>query len=123
MSLTSRTISSSVSRPLFFFAETGTMTVWPPQSSGTRFRSDNSRFTRSGSEPGLSILLIATMIGTFAAFAWSIASRVCGMTPSSAATTSTTTSVTFAPRARIRVNASWPGVSRKTISRPVSVVT
>jgi hypothetical protein len=39
--------------------------------------------TRSASDPGLSILLIATMIGTLAAFAWSIASRVCGMTPSS----------------------------------------
>jgi len=54
------------------------------------------------------------MIGTFAAFAWSIASRVCGITPSSAATPSTTMSVTFAPRARIRVNASWPGVSTNT---------
>src|ERR1051325_8561644 len=37
------------------------------------------------------------------------------MTPSSAATTSTTTSVAFAPRARIIVKASWPGVSRKTM--------
>ena len=46
-----------------------------------------------------------------------------GITPSSAATTRTTTSVTFAPRARINVNASWPGVSRKTMSRPVVVVT
>jgi hypothetical protein len=62
----------------------------------------------------LSILLIATMMGTFAAFAWTMASFVCGMTPSSAATTSTTMSVTLAPRARICVNASCPGVSRKT---------
>ena len=54
------------------------------------------------------------MIGTPAALAWLIASTVCGITPSSAATTSTTTSVMFAPRARIAVNASWPGVSRKT---------
>ena len=53
MSLTSRIISSSVSSPVFFFADTGTMTVWPPQSSGTRFRSANSRFTRSASDPGL----------------------------------------------------------------------
>ena len=30
----------------------------------------------------------------------------------------TTMSVTLAPRARMRVKASWPGVSRKTISRP-----
>jgi len=33
-------------------------------------------------------------------------STVCGITPSSAATTSTATSVTFAPRARMAVNAS-----------------
>jgi hypothetical protein len=46
-----------------------------------------------------------------------MASLVCGMTPSSAATTSTTISVTLAPRARISVKAAWPGVSRKTMSR------
>ena len=40
---------------------------------------------------------------------------VCGMTPSSAATTSTTTSVALAPRARMAVNAAWPGVSRNVI--------
>ena len=65
----------------------------------------------------MSILLTATMIGTFAALAWSSASTVCGITPSSAATTSTTMSVTPAPRARIAVNASCPGVSMKVISR------
>jgi hypothetical protein len=37
---------------------------------------------------------MATMSGTFAALAWLIASIVCGITPSSAATTSTTMSVT-----------------------------
>jgi hypothetical protein len=37
------------------------------------------------------------------------------MTPSSAATTRMTMSVTFAPRARMAVNASWPGVSRNVI--------
>ena len=55
------------------------------------------------------------MIGTPAALAWLIASIVCGMTPSSAATTSTTMSVTLAPRARIAVKAAWPGVSMKVI--------
>ena len=69
------------------------------------------------SHPGLSILLIATMIGTPAAFECSTASIVCGMTPSSAATTRITMSVAFAPRARIIVNASWPGVSRNTTRR------
>ena len=96
------------------------MTVSPPQSSGIRPRSASSFLTRSGLALGLSILLIATTIGTLAARAWSIASTVCGMTPSSAATTSTTMSVTLAPRARIMVNASWPGVSRKTILRPLT---
>ncbi len=50
-----------------------------------------------------------------------MASIVCGMTPSSAATTSTTMSVIWLPRARIAVKASWPGVSRKvTTPRGVS---
>ena len=47
-----------------------------------------------------------------------MASMVCGMTPSSAATTSTMTSVTWAPRARMAVNASWPGVSMNVICLP-----
>ena len=94
MSVTSRIISSSSARFWRFFADTSTMTVLPPHSSGIRPSSDSSRFTRSGLASGLSILLIATMIGTPAAFAWSIASRVCGITPSSAATTRMTMSVT-----------------------------
>jgi len=76
--------------------------------------------TRSGSAAGRSILLMATMIGTPAALEWLIASAVCGMTPSSAATTRITMSVALAPRARIWVNAAWPGVSRKVIFWPLS---
>jgi hypothetical protein len=68
-------------------------------------------------------LLIATIIGTFAALAWLIASTVCGMTPSSAATTRTTISVTDAPRARIAVKAAWPGVSMKVTGRPEPIST
>ena len=60
----------------------------------------------------------ATTIGTSAALAWAIASMVWGMTPSSAATTRTTMSVTLAPRARMAVNASWPGVSTNVILPP-----
>ena len=105
-SLTSNTISSSRSRFCFFFADTSTVTVFPPQSSGIRSSSVSSRLTRSALAFGLSILLIATMIGTPAARAWSIASRVWGITPSSAATTRITMSVTLAPRARMSVNAS-----------------
>ena len=74
---------------------------------------------RSMLASGLSILLTAMTIGTPAALAWSMASTVCGMTPSSAATTMTAMSVTLAPRARMAVNASWPGVSRKVMSWPL----
>ncbi len=55
------------------------------------------------------------MIGTSAALAWSMASIVWGITPSSAATTRTTMSVAWAPRARMAVKAAWPGVSMKVI--------
>ncbi len=71
----------------------------------------------------MSILLIATMIGTLAARAWLMASIVCGITPSSAATTSTTMSVTLAPRARMAVKAAWPGVSMKVIGAPFGEIT
>ena len=56
--------------------------------------------------PSTSILLTATTIGTSAACAWLSASMVCGMTPSSAATTRIAMSVTLAPRARMAVKAS-----------------
>ena len=42
-------------------------------------------------------------------------STVCGLTPSSAATTRTTTSVILAPLARMVSNAAWPGVSINVI--------
>ena len=94
------------------------MTVSPPHASGTRPCSDSCCMTRFGSAFSRSILLIATTIGTSAALAWLSASMVWGMTPSSAATTSTTMSVASAPRARMAVNASWPGVSMKVSGRP-----
>ena len=74
----------------------------------------------SGLALGLSILLMAKTIGTPAACAWLIASTVCGMTLSSAATMMIATSVTAAPRARMAVKASCPGVSRKVIFCPFS---
>jgi len=98
-----------------FFAEISTDTYLPPNCSTTTPCPASSVLMRFGSAVGRSTLLIATTIGTFAAFAWSMASIVCGMTRSSAATTSTTMSVTCAPRARMAVNASWPGVSRNVM--------
>ena len=101
--------------PRFCRAETSTVMVSPPHASGTRPCSESCWSTRLGSASSRSILLTATTMGTSAALAWSMASTVWGITPSSAATTSTTMSVTSAPRARMAVNASWPGVSMKVI--------
>ena len=102
--------------PRFWRAETSTMIVSPPHCSGTRPSSDSCCMTWLGSASARSILLMATMIGTSAALAWLSASTVWGITPSSAATTSTTMSVTSAPRARMAVNASWPGVSMNVMT-------
>ena len=102
----SKTFSSKVSIPSPVLADTDMKGDSPPYSSGTTCSATNSCLTRSGFAPGLSILLIATTKGTPAALACAIASLVCGMTPSSAATTRITMSVALAPRARIAVNAS-----------------
>src|SRR5437762_3125589 len=75
-SATNKMISSSLSMPFFCLAETSTNSVSPPHSAGISPRSDSCRFTLSGCASGLSILLIATTIGTFAALAWSMASLV-----------------------------------------------
>ena len=106
---------AGASIPICFLAEISPETTSPPNSSTRTPLSASACLTRMTFASGLSILLMATTIGTLAARAWSIASAVCGMTPSSAATTRTTMSVALAPRARIIVKASWPGVSRKTI--------
>ena len=111
-------ISRRFTIPSPVFADTGTEITSPPQSSTRIPCSVRSCLTLSGFAPGLSILLIATMIGTPAALAWLMDSIVCGFTESSAATTSTAISVICAPRARIAVKASCPGVSRKTIFCP-----
>ena len=103
--------------PRFVFADTATSGTSPPYSSMVTPCSASCAFTLSGFASALSILLRATTMGTFAARAWEMASIVCGCTPSSAATTRTATSVTFAPRARMAVNASCPGVSRKVMRR------
>ncbi len=99
-------ISSRLSSPSFVLADTSQKIVSPPHSSGVSPWEASSLRTRSGWAPCLSILLTAIRIGTSAARAWSIASTVWGITPSSAATTITARSVTLAPRARIAVNAS-----------------
>ena len=116
-------ISRSWSIPSFVWAETGTNTVSPPQSSAIRPCSVSSCLTLSIFALGLSILFTATIISTPAALAWLIASIVCGITPSSAATTSIAISVDCAPRIRIEVNASCPGVSRNVIFSPFISVT
>ena len=117
-SATREIASNKSSSPSWVLAETGIIMASPPHSSGVRSSSANCCFTNSGLALGRSILFRATMMGIPAARAWSKASRVCGITPSSAATTSTAMSVERAPRARMAVNASWPGVSKKVMLCP-----
>jgi len=101
--------------PVPLVADVLTTRVSPPQLSGTSSNFVSCCSTRSGLASGLSILLRATRIGTSAACAWRMASSVCGMTPSSAATTSTTISGHLGPaRAHLRERG-VPGVSRKVM--------
>mmetsp|Transcript_4273 Transcript_4273/g.10338 ORF Transcript_4273/g.10338 Transcript_4273/m.10338 type:complete len:219 (-) Transcript_4273:467-1123(-) len=125
-SAVSAMVSSSLSMPMPVLALTSIMAVSPPHASHTTPSPASSSFTRSGLEDSLSILLMAMMMGTPAACACATASLVWGRTPSSAATTMMATSVTRAPRARMALNASWPGVSRNVmvlVSSPMSVST
>src|SRR6266705_794908 len=74
----SNTRSISSSMPLPVFADTETNGESPPYSSGTTACATSSCLTFSGLASCLSILLIATTMGTSAALAWWIASIVCG---------------------------------------------
>ena len=62
------TLNPYTHAPSPFLALTGTMGVWPPHSSGTRLSSSRPCLVRSTSAPGLSILLMATTMGTSAAW-------------------------------------------------------
>ena len=107
--------SIKLSRPDLVLAETSIHWISPPISSGINSCWSNSVLTFWGLASGLSHLFTATIIGHDAALACLIASTVCGLIPSSAATTKITISVTLAPLALISVNASCPGVSIKEI--------
>jgi len=61
----------------------------------------------------------ATMIGTSAAFACSMASSVWGITPSSAAITRTTRSIPPTPASMVFTNRSCPGTSTSPTRRPL----
>jgi hypothetical protein len=62
-------VSSRSSSPCLVFADTSTNSVSPPQSTGWSPIAAISPRTRFGSAPSLSILLIATIIGTSASLA------------------------------------------------------
>ena len=120
-SAVSATVSRRVSMPMPVLADTGMKGTSPPHSSHTTSSAASSSRTLSGFAASLSILLTAMMSGTPAARACETASLVCGLTPSSAATTTMAMSVTRAPRARIAEKASCPGVSRKVMLRSSSL--
>ena len=109
-------LSFNLSRFIFFKAETSTKRVSPLKSSAINSYCIISFLILLIFFSGRSHLLIATIIGTLAAFACLIASTVCGLMPSSAATTNTTISVILDPLALISVKAACPGVSIKVIN-------
>ena len=109
------TLSTNLSKFCFVLVEISTIKVSPDRSSAINSYSNNWFFIFCGSASGKSHLFIATTIGTFAAFACLMDSIVWGFTPSSAATTRITKSVSFDPLALISVKAAWPGVSIKVI--------
>ena len=122
ISLTNNIACFKSSNPVPFFADIGTHIASPPHSSGNTLCSANCCLILSGLASGLSILFIATIIGTFAALIWFIASIVCGITPSSAATIKIAISVALAPLALICVNAACPGVSINVIFSPLNSI-
>ena len=89
--------------------------VSPHRSSGVSPYLARSCLIVSRFFPGLSIFVIATMIGTPDSLACQIDSIVCGITLSSAATTIIAIFVNFAHLALKLVNNSCPGVSIKHI--------
>ena len=112
--------SNRPSRFIRSLADTSMIWVSPPRLSAMTSYCSSSLTTFCELASGLSILLTATIRGASAALACWMASMVWGMTPSSAATTRTTMSVTLAPRARMAEKAAWPGVSRNVTFWPSS---
>mmetsp|Transcript_19966 Transcript_19966/g.40135 ORF Transcript_19966/g.40135 Transcript_19966/m.40135 type:complete len:205 (-) Transcript_19966:2294-2908(-) len=114
-SASKRIFSSNSSIPSFVTADTLAHCTSPPKSSVNTSYDASSPSSLGMSVVGLSILFTATITGTSAALIILMLSTVCSITPSSAATTRTTTSVTLAPLPRISLNAACPGVSMKVI--------
>ena len=99
--------------PIPVCADTSTACTSPPAcSSGTpmAMRLANARGVRA---LDIRTLSARRRVAIRAAMMCAAASLVWGITPSSAAHTSTATSVTLAPRLRIALKAACPGVSRK----------
>ncbi len=98
--------------------ETGNMSAPSSAEPSSRFAiCVSTSATRSGATG--SIFVTATM-PRFRPSRSTMArcSRVCGMTPSSAATTSTTKSMPVAPASMVCTNFSWPGTSTKPMIEP-----
>mmetsp|Transcript_28901 Transcript_28901/g.66164 ORF Transcript_28901/g.66164 Transcript_28901/m.66164 type:complete len:211 (+) Transcript_28901:1021-1653(+) len=113
-----RTLVSSSSMPWSFLALISAHCTSPPRSSTKTSFPARAPLTAAGSAVSRSHLLTATTRGTPAWRAQAMESAVCSLTPSSAATTRMTMSVTSAPRWRMSEKAAWPGVSMKEIVVP-----
>src|SRR3989344_6095727 len=101
--------------PAPVLAEMATLGTSPPKSSTITACSVSWVLTLSGSADLTSDLVIATTYGIPDDLIKSMDCRVCGWTPSSAATTKTARSAIFDPRERMAEKASCPGVSMKVM--------
>mmetsp|Transcript_7867 Transcript_7867/g.16418 ORF Transcript_7867/g.16418 Transcript_7867/m.16418 type:complete len:251 (-) Transcript_7867:564-1316(-) len=114
----SRSLVRRASIPDPALALTSAHRMSPPSSSTSTSYEARSVLHWLGSAVSRSHLFTATTMGTPACRAHAMLSAVCSLTPSSAATTSTTMSVTSAPRWRMSEKAACPGVSMKEMRVP-----
>jgi hypothetical protein len=115
-----QTCSSSASTPWPVLADTGTTGESPPYSSGTTPCVSSSCFTFSGI--GLVLVDLVHRHDQRHFGRLGVVDRLDGLRHDAVVGGhhQITMSVACAPRARIAVNASWPGVSRKVITRAAS---
>ena len=81
--------------------------------------SSSAASSAASAESARSDFVIATTpVETPSAFSTAACSRVCGITPSSAATTIRNRSIPVAPATIVRTKRSWPGTSTTDSRRP-----
>ncbi len=106
-----RSVSRRASRPVPAVAEVPTRGAPAYRVSARRARTSSSTRPYHSSSTRSVLVSATTISGTPSSSTISRCSDVCGITPSSAATTRRTTSMPVAPATIVRTKSSWPGTS------------